>query len=183
MISTLSLEIENKGNCNNFRIIDTSNYNPNLPITDGLLQITPPGNCASMYFNTLPNFSKVFNASNLQIQLATNYESLLPLPDGIYYIKYSINPTDKLYVEYYYLHNCNQYKKYIDKACELYSSKSNLSKKEYNEKLKELREIKDMIDSIKYLVEWCDKSELGSDTYEEINTKLENFYINGCTNC
>lgn len=183
MISTLSLEIENKGNCNNFRVTDSSNYNSKLPITCGTLEIKPPGNCSSVYFKMLPSFSKVFNASNLQIQLATKYENLLPLSDGIYYIKYSINPSDKLYVEYYFLHNCNQYKKYIDQATLLYEAKLELSKKDYNLKLKELQEIKDMIDTSKYLVEFCDKAESGKEMYDEINERLKYFNIYGCQDC
>jgi len=183
MISTLSLDIINTGNLNSFRIMDNSDYNPNLPVTCALLEIKPPGKSQSIYFDMLPNFNKAFNASNLHIQLAANYSSLLPLPDGIYYIKYSINPADQLYVEYYYLHNANQYKDYINKCCELYSSKCSLSKKEYNIKVKELRDIKDMIDASKYLVEWCDKSESGQDMYDEINNALDNFKIYGCTNC
>ncbi len=183
MITTLSLDIINKGNVNNFRITDSSDYNPNLPVTCGLLEIKPPGATHSVYFDMLPDFTKVFNASNLHIQLASNYASLLPLPDGIYYIKYSINPADHLYVEYYYLHNATQYQKYIDKCCELHSSKCSLSKKEYATKVKELRDIKDMIDSSKYLVEWCDKSESGQDMYDEINNALDNYKLYGCTNC
>ena len=183
MITTLSLDINSKNDCNNFVITDTSFYNPNLPIECVTLEITPPG-CNSVYFTVLPGFSTSYNGALLGLQNVNSPECLSPLPDGIYYIKYSINPNDKIYVEYYYLHNCNQRKDYISKACKLYSSKCDLTLKEYNEKLKELSEINDLMKTSQYLIEYCNKAELGSKLYQEITDKLSKFNIYGkCSNC
>jgi len=183
MITNLSLDIENKGDCNVFHIVDTSFYNSNLPVNTGILEIKSPGLCNSVFFEPLNGFHLIVNSSLLRLQLATNYESLYPLPDGIYYIKYSINPNDQLFVEYNYLHNCNQYQKYIHAACSLYHAKKDYTKKEYAEKVRDLAKVKDMIDSSKYLAEYCEDSEGAKELYEEVNDQLEKLGYNDCKNC
>lgn len=184
MITTLALDIESRNDCNYFVVTDRSYYNNNLPITCSLLEIKTPGNCNSVYFNVLPGFNTSYNASILKIQQASSYETLTPLPDGIYYIKYSIDPADQLYVEYNYLHNCAQYSEYISKSCELLSAKCDLTKKQFDEKLKDLETIKQLIDSSKYLVEYCNKPEEGVALYNDIKDQLNKFKVYGkCNNC
>ena len=183
MISTLALDIENKGDCNTFHITDSSLYNSALPVTCGILEVTPPGKCASVFFEPLPGFHLILNASLLKIQLATNYQSLGALPDGVYYIKYSINPNDKLFVEYYYLHDQKQYNTYIQAACSLFHSKCDMTKKEYSEKVKELGTIKTLIDSTRYLAMNCNDPEGAKELYAEVSEQLKKFKTDGCTNC
>jgi hypothetical protein len=179
MVSTLSLEIENKGDCKNIRITDSSFYNPLLPVTCMQLQVKTPGNTVPVEFELEnPYFTTVLNANNLKIQDNVPNECLESLPDGIYYIKYSINPNNKLYVEYNYLHNCGQYAKYIDLVCDLFSEKCLMTNNQYLEKTKELAKIKSLIDSSKYLIEYCGNPEGGVDLYNEANELLNKFKSN-----
>lgn len=182
MISTLSLRIDNKGDCTNFRITDDSYYNPKLPITCGRLVIIPP-NKNKVEFEVEPYFSTTFNAANLKIQNEP-YECLDSLPEGIYFINYSINPNDRIFVNYYYLHNCAQYQKFINLVCSTFSNRCNFTKKEFNEKLEELMQIKKIIDSSKYLVEYCNNPEEGMDLYKEADLLLSKYKVDViCTNC
>lgn len=183
MISTLILDIENKGDSRTFHISDSSVYNDVLPVTCGILEIKPPGNCSSVYFERLPGFHLIVNASLLKLQLASHSSDLGPLPDGIYYIKYSINPNDKLYVDYYYLHNAQQYEEYIKAACSLFHSKFDLSKKDYAEKVKTLSSIKSLIDTAKYLGMYCEDPEGAKEVYNEAKEQLKKFNSDGCNNC
>jgi hypothetical protein len=183
MISTLALDITNNGDCSNFRIKDSSYYNPNLPITCVHLAILPPTAKVPVEFEVSPYFDSVFNTANLKIQTAVN-DCLTSLPDGIYYIKYSINPNDRIYVEYNYLHNCNQYSKFIENVCKTMSNKCNFTKLEYHEKIEEIQHIKTLIDSSKYLVEYCDNPEEGMRLYDEVNNLLNSYKHDAiCKNC
>lgn len=184
MISTLALDISNSGDCGNFRIKDSSYYNPTIPVTCAQLQIIQPTSKIPVEFEIeSPYFDLVFNTANLNIQ--TNPRDCLnSLPDGIYYIKYSINPNNKLYVEYNYLHNCNQYSKFIQLVCKTYSNKCNFTKSEYISKIEEIQNLKSMIDSSKYLVEICNNPEEGMNLYNEINSILDKYQIDAiCKNC
>ena len=184
MVSNLSLDIENKGDCTFFRITDSSYYNPNLPVTCGHLNIKTPGCATPVEFEVEPYFSSVFNSVNLKLQTGTLNDCINYLPDGIYYIKYSINPNDKIYVEYNFLQNCAQYEKYITLVCKMYSEKCNYTTKEYNIKVAELENIKEMITSAKYLVEFCGNPEAGVCLYNEANELIKNFKTNvHCKDC
>jgi hypothetical protein len=183
MISTLSLDIKNNGDCGNFRITDSSYYNPTLPITCVHLLIKTPVSGIPVEFEVEPYFSSVFNNANLNIQNTTN-DCLTVLPDGIYYIKYSINPNDRIYVEYNYLQNCIQIQNFIELSCKTFSSKCNYTYKEYKAKLKELDEIKELIDGAKYLVDYCNNPEDGMLMYNEANSLISKYKVNGnCSNC
>lgn len=185
MISSLSLDIENKGDCKTIRVTDSSYYNPNLPVTCIRLGVKVPGSTELVEFELEDKyFTTTLNANNLKIQDNVPNECLNALPDGIYYIKYSINPNDKIYVEYNYLHNCSQYSKYIDLVCQVYSEKSNYSIKEYNQKVDELRHIKELMDSAKYAIEYCNNPEGGVCLYNEANELINNFKLHVfCKNC
>lgn len=183
MISTLSLEISNTGDCGNFRIKDSSYYNPSLPVTCIHLEILPPTAKVPVEFEMTTYFDAVFNTANLKIQ-TNSRECLNSLPDGIYYIKYSINPNNKLYVEYNYLHNCNQYDKYIDLVCKTFSNKCNFTKSDFSSKIEEIQNLKTMIDSSKYLVEICGNADEGMRVYDEINSLLDKYKSDAvCKNC
>ena len=185
MISTLSLDIENKGDCKTIRVTDSSYYNPNLPVTCIRLGVKVPGSSTLVEFELEDKyFTLTLNANNLKIQNDVPSECLDYLPDGIYYIKYSINPNDKIYVEYNYLHNCAQKEKYIGFLCQLYEEKCNLTIKQYSEKLEELMHIKELMTSAKYLIEFCGNPEGGVCLYNEARDLLNKFNIYAfCKNC
>jgi len=173
MISTLILNIESKNDPYYFVITDRSHYNPNLPVTCGTLEIKVPGAKHSVFFNVLPNFSTSYNASSLRIQIATSHDTLIPLPDGPYYIKYSINPNEQLYVEYVFYNVAMLKSKYFEKVCGFFENKCDYTIKQQNEKIEELWQISNNLDLIKIAAEECNNVQeatlLYNKTYELIN--------------
>jgi hypothetical protein len=116
MISQLYLDIITNTSGKSFLIKDISMYNPDGPVTCGQLKIEVPGWTKPAFYDVLPNFELLVNMSNLGIQKGAKYETLQDLPDGEYYIKYSINPNDKLFVNYVYFNTHSLYKSYITKV-------------------------------------------------------------------
>lgn len=78
-------------------IADASTYLTDPPVvTSPTIEITPPGfNMVSLPF--IPQDFNVFSSSTLRI--TSPLDELLPLPDGIYFLKYSIAPASTNYVE------------------------------------------------------------------------------------
>lgn len=89
-------------NIYNIAVVDTSTYPTNPPVvTSPTLFIDVPGfNQIATGYNGVKNFNvaevNVFNSTDLGITTDDNY---LPLPDGIYYLKYTVNPAPTYYVE------------------------------------------------------------------------------------
>jgi hypothetical protein len=156
----LSLEIPDTNNINVFRIFDTSLYVENVGTNCGLLQITAPGFNTPVSIDVLPQFNLVLNACTLGIQTAYCTEYCNPLPDGIYTIRYSVAPNDKVYIEYNYLRLTQTYNKYFNSlaALEIAACEPDVETKD---KLKELQLIKGFLDAAKVKVEYSHNPEQG----------------------
>jgi hypothetical protein len=77
-------------------VVDASVYPTGFVITSPSIQITPPGfDAVSMAF--IPNEFTVYNSTTLGISEVT--DTILPIPDGIYYFTYSISPAYTYSVE------------------------------------------------------------------------------------
>jgi hypothetical protein len=99
----LSLEIPDTNNVKIFRVADTSIYTEALQVKCGVLHITSPGFTTPVEIEVLPNFNLVLNACTLGI-VNTGCDADSPaLPDGIFHVRYSVSPNDKVYVEYNFL--------------------------------------------------------------------------------
>lgn len=100
----LSLEVPDTLNSCVLRVIDTSVYDEDLPIDCPTLWITPPGFFQS-YSDTsiVPGFTSNLTNCDLGIQVDNCGTLITNFVDGIYVIKYSIAPHDKVYVEYNHL--------------------------------------------------------------------------------
>lgn len=178
----LSLDIPATTNPKTFRIVDTSEYISTIPATNCFVQILSPGSTTVRQYAVQPGFNIIVNASNLRIIRAKKESDLVDLPDGIYTVKYSVNPNDKNFVEYYYLHNAGQYQRYIALICDLYSKKEIISYKEFASRRNELWKIGKIIKDAKALVEECGKDNDGLKLYREC-TELLNSYQMNCNDC
>jgi hypothetical protein len=94
----LDLNIISTHNIKTIGIADSSSYEPNFIITSPTLEITPPGN-QKISIPYVARSVNIFNSNNLGITNCTNEDLLSPLPDGIYQLKYSIQPSLSNYVE------------------------------------------------------------------------------------
>lgn len=163
------------------RLCDSSNYNPDIEIDGAVLEVTPPGFSCSVFFELKPRFSIVLNSSNLKIQAAKSRAQLACLPDGVYKIRYSINPNTKLYVEYDLLRNTMQLLAYYKAVCDLYDKRDRITHKLFEQRRTDLMWIRDLVFGAKYKVEECCQAEEGINMYNEANRLLVEF--NNCKQC
>lgn len=181
MESKLFLQEIPTNDCRILRFCDSSYYNPDIKVTNALLEITPPGRDCAVTFKLKPNFTIVLNSSNLKLVPARNETQLVCLPDGIYKIRYSINPNAKTYVDYDFLRNTSQMQVFYKAVCNLFDKREKITRKLFEERRAALLWIKELIDGAKYKIEECCDAEMGINMYNEANTLLVEF--NNCKSC
>jgi hypothetical protein len=172
MITKLSLDIQDTTNTKTFRIVDNSEYNEKINIKDGYLSIIPPGFDRVKSFKVTPGFNEILNTSLLGILPAKTYRQLADLPDGLYQITYSIPPTDRLSVEYFYFRTSKLYQKYYEHICTLYQHRKNYLVKEFSDKKRNLIWIKILIDASKHAAEDNHDNDLAIQLYNEASELL-----------
>lgn len=103
MISRLSFDIIDTHDFKTIGILDTTWYNPDIVVETPTIEIIPPGYtiAASPFF--MIKGLNVYNSNGVGITRASCEEELIDLPDGIWRIKYSICPNDKLFIERFFL--------------------------------------------------------------------------------
>jgi hypothetical protein len=106
-------------------------------------------------------------------------ENRINLPDGIYIIRYSVAPNDKVYVEYNILRTTILLSTYYKKLCELdvkpcepSSSKEQL--------LGEMKYIRTLIDAAKAKIEYCQSPSEGMELYNFAKKKLTKITCDVC---
>jgi hypothetical protein len=99
----LALEIPNVTNPKILRIVDISNYIDALPVDCSRIEITVPGFISPVPVEVTKEFSINLDTCKLSLQATGCNNDTYPLPDGIYVIRYSVSPNDKVYVEYNHL--------------------------------------------------------------------------------
>jgi hypothetical protein len=188
----LSLEVPDTNNCSVFRIVDTSIYDEHVPVTCPKLEITSPGYNEPVVIdvvlsqdpttNAPINFSYILNGCTLGIQTVGCGQISERLPDGIYTIKYSVSPNDKVFVEYHYLRTCMTNNKYFNELCKLEMAACE-PQPEVKESLNELRLIKSFIDAAKAKVEQCDDLQQGMELLVYAQQRLQKYASGGCSTC
>lgn len=175
----LSLEVPTVANCEILSIRDTSTYSNLLPMDCTELLITLPGFTSSILVQTTPGFFINLNACDLGIQTTGCNEQRAPLSDGVYVIRYSVAPNDKVYVEYNHLRITNILNAYYKTLCcldlnncEPFSDKADL--------IKELQYIKTVIDGAVANVEYCSSPSKGMDMYNYALKRLDKIICKSC---
>lgn len=101
LLSLAILPVTNEGI---FAIKDTSVYTSLLGISCPQLQVLAPGYTYPSAIPVSANFNTAFNACTLGMLTSGSCVDSCPvLPDGIYWLRYSVSPADQVYVEYNYL--------------------------------------------------------------------------------
>jgi hypothetical protein len=181
MAPQLFLGFLEQNDCRFFRIQDNSAYGEGFTPECGALYVTPPGFNYPTGFEVDPYFNILINSSNLGLTKPS--EPLAELSDGAYIVRYSINPNDKTWVEYYHFVNCVQLSKYNAVLCKLnlMGCDSDDTKESY---MKELCKIKLYIDGAKAYAERgaLDKSGELYSYADKLLTKLSD-KISGCKTC
>ena len=179
MAHKLSLEIPTVLNECILKVFDTSVYSDLIPITCATLHITVPGYTYSIELPFESGSAPVIAACNLELQTTGCEDELASIPDGIYIIKYSVSPNDKVYVEYNHLRITNALNRYTRILCELDLSACEPTEAVKN-KLAKLRRVRDYLDAAKGKVEFCHEPSKGMILYDyaiKLLNKLD------CRNC
>lgn len=188
----LSLEVPDTNNCSVFRVVDTSIYDERVSVTCPKLEITSPGFNEPVVIevvlsedpvtNAPINFSYILNACTLGIQTAGCGDVSERLPDGIYVLRYSVSPNDKVFVEYNYLRTCMTTNKYFNELCKLELAACE-PQPEIKAQLNELRLIKSFIDAAKAKVEQCNDLQEGMELLMYAQARLQKYTSGGCSTC
>lgn len=178
MISQLDIYVDKVLNPKILVVKDASWYNPDVPVTNAVLDLQYPGSTQYVHIPVGRGFSYIINSNTLGITNTTQSSNLTELPDGLYTIRYSICPNDELFVEYTFLRNVKQLIQYNNLYCALEIERCN--KKHYTEELAKLRSIKDLIDAAEYQAD-CGKYDQSINLYNYAQGQLDEF-TKGC-NC
>ena len=88
----------------------------------------------------------------------------MKLPDGVYIVRYSVSPNDKVYVEYNHLRVTNLLTSYYQKLCDL-DLKACEPSSEREDLLRQMNYIKTLIDAAVAEVEYCSNPNKGMELY------------------
>ena len=175
----LSLEIPTVGNPCVLKIFDTSVYSAQVAVFQPKLYITVPGYKNACEVAFVPQSSPTLTGCDLNIQTTNCGTSYVNLPDGIYCIKYVVDPNQVVYVEYNHLRITQALNLYQKILCDIDVADCEPPAK-IKEKLEDLRLIKMYLENAKAKVETCHESQEGMTLY---NYALKLLKALDCRNC
>jgi hypothetical protein len=175
----LSLEIPTVTNACVFKIFDTSVYSPLVGLQNPRLEVVVPGFKYTSELSFIPESSPTLTACDLGLQTENCGTSYVNLPDGIYSIKYIVDPSCQVYVKYNHLRiTCalNTYEKIL---CNLSIADCDPPAKT-KQKLRDLQLIRTYLDAAKAKVETCHENQEGMTLFNYAVKLLNKF---DCKNC
>lgn len=175
----LSLEIPTVSNPCVLKIFDTSVYSPLVAVFNPRLEIVVPGFTYTSELSFVPESSPTLTACDLGLQTENCGSSYVNLPDGIYGIKYAVDPECKVYVQYNHLRITCALNRYEKILCTLSLANCDPPAK-VKEKLKQLQLIRMYLDAAKAKVETCHENQEGMTLFNyavKLLNKME------CKNC
>lgn len=165
-----------------FAVGDNSYYESNLTIVSPTLQVTLPG-YSKRSVDFTPSSLNIYNSNTLGLTSNATTEELLILPDGIWILKYSINPSAENNISVTIL-KTDLLEEKFDSAF-LALDVSECDNAIYSEKLKILDDIKVFIQSAKATARACNNT-LSVKLYRLADEKLNKFIKTNCygmSNC
>tara|TARA_R100001463_G_scaffold4411_1_gene16586 strand:+ start:1236 stop:1790 length:555 start_codon:yes stop_codon:yes gene_type:complete len=168
----LSLEIPTVANCEIFTIWDTSEYADELAVDCPTLSVTAPGFQNPMSIEQDENFHRDFSTCAFGLQTVDCGGVRHVFPDGIYVIRWSVSPHDKVYVEYNHMRITTILSAYYEKLCEIEAKPCEPSS-DMISLMSEMKYIRTLIDAAKAKVEYCHEPNAGMELYEYAKMRLE----------
>lgn len=167
----LDITYGNTYNCKSLRIQDNSIYENGVDVKNPVLEIKAPGltSYIPFYFPDKNWKSITLNCSTLK---SCPRGSTSLLPDGIYDIKYSVDPNLSCMVQFSHMRVCQIMSNYIKLVGLFLSNKCSMTNEQIKDMEKELIYIKDIIDASVYSVEELLDNTLGLELYNEAIEKL-----------
>lgn len=174
----LSLEAPESTNSHIFRLVDTSAYSSPLEVKCPRLEILIPGHVTPVVLDATPGFMLALNS----VDLGLTDSELAPLPDGVYVVRYSVSPNEKVWIEYNILRTTTTINKYMDQLCRLRMGACE-PEQEVLDKWKDLEMIHRFIRAAKIKVEWCGGSKEGMRMLTYAGKLLDRYLTNNCLTC
>lgn len=165
----LAIDISDSTRLTSFRVFDASSYDSNLPISEGVLEVYAPSVTEPFLWKVERDFQFTLNSNLLHLTSG----DLAPLPDGTYYIKYSVKPNNKVYIQYAYFRNTKQIQDFNNLYISIYSRKRYILNRDFNKKMEEMIKIKHLIDAAKFMVEENHMLAEANAMYTEANLRIE----------
>jgi hypothetical protein len=179
---TLALDIPDTACDTILRIWDASVYAQGLDVDCPRLDIWLPGFLVPKYYTDLQaDFVKNLNAIDLGLQHPLS-DTPVSLPDGLYKIRYSVSPNDKVFVEYYHLRTTNIVNMYHQEICKVQLEPCEPGP-EQHQKLHDLRYIKMYIDAAKAKAEYCHAPKQGVEMLAYAEKLLRSYMTGACVSC
>tara|TARA_R100000152_G_C6780747_1_gene213936 strand:- start:829 stop:1404 length:576 start_codon:yes stop_codon:yes gene_type:complete len=184
----LSLEVPTVSNCDIFTVSDTSQYCKDLQVTCPQIEISAPGYASPQLIKVditksngeWNNFGSInLSACNLGLTTLDCDSTRSIIKDGIYIIKYSVSPHDKVYVEYNHLRITEILAAYYQKLCSLQVKPCEPSSQK-QQLLAEMKYIRTLIDAAKAKVEYCQSPNEGMELYDFAWKKLKKITCEIC---
>ena len=182
--NALSLDIPDTTNDCILRIIDSSIYASGVPVECLTLDITPPGFFqAYQYLNLSPLFSVNLTACDIGLQTYACDTIKNTFSDGVYIIRYSVSPNDKVFVEYNHLRITAALKKFEALLCCL-DLKGCAPTSDLTKELNEVQLLMTFLKAAKANVEYCHHPGKGMELYNYVISRLSKISCrNGCSKC
>ena len=168
----LSLEIPTVANCEILSINDTSQYTDLLPVDCSELLVTAPGFNNPALIPVTPNFNLNITACDLGLQTTNCGEENVGLPDGVYIVRYSVAPNDKVYVEYNHLRISKILTLYYKVLCDIDLQPCEPTY-DQNELVDRMYYLRTVIDAAVAKVEYCGSPNHGMDMYNYALKELQ----------
>ena len=151
-------------------LYDLSVYNTDVPVTNAIYRITLPNFNQYVEVNYTPGTLLNVNSNILKLTDTLDPGALISLPTGLYVIRQSICPNDKLYYEYRYF-NIQPDLEYLTQAvCDKYDDKK---------ALEDLFDIKMQLETAKMLAEGCGKDKQAAALYNVAKKRIN--YLGLCS--
>ena len=168
----LSLEIPTVSNCGLLCIKDTSQYSTELAVDCAELLITLPGFKSTALVKVEKDFDICLSACGLLIQTENCGTTQTNIPDGVYVIKYSVSPNDKVFVEYNHLRVTQLMTSNYKVLCDL-DVQPKIPDSEKAALLREMDFIRTLIDAAVANVEYCNSADQGMRLYNYAKQRLD----------
>jgi hypothetical protein len=176
----LNLTIDNTIACSTLRVSDSSIYQDNQPVQNLILEITPPNASCPVVFTPLKGFNLILNVSNLKILQVDNFENY-NISDGVYKIKYSINPNSKLFIETVHFRTCKIDNMLNLEILNLFNESCKINKSDFEKKEMNLIKLKFQIQAAKSFAELENNFDKAYTLYNGVFNSLKN--KDACSTC
>lgn len=164
-----------------FTVRDASAYAPNIPVKTPVLEVIAPGSTSPVLFSDiLPGFTKTVESNALHLNSTGVFPSPA-IPDGNYFLRYSVAPNARVFVEYNYFRTVRVLNKLLLLSSDFIASRSRFTSSFYNKKVQELLWYRHLIDTAKYTAEDLHDTDLATKIYCEVDDTLKRF--NTCEKC